>query len=98
MLIIVALIWGANSVASRLAAGEIGPMMLTWMRWAFCIVVLVLLTVSRRQTWRAVMRRWRYCAIMGVLGLTVFNALSYVSGHFTQAVNISVLQGASALM
>ncbi len=89
------LCWGGNAVASRIAVGVVSPMVLVALRWL--VVVLVLGLVARRQLvadWPVLRRRLRYVAAMGGLGFTAFNALFYLAGHSTTAVNIGILQGA----
>jgi drug/metabolite transporter (DMT)-like permease len=94
LLSLTALIWGGNSVAGRIAVGEISPMALVFMRWAIVCVPLLFLARGNLKKDFAVMRpRWRYVALAAVLGFTAFNTLFYVAAHRTSAVNISILQG-----
>src|SRR5918997_5623424 len=44
--------------------------------------------------WPVLALRWRFIALMGALGYTVFNALFYAAAHHTTALNITILQGA----
>ena len=94
LLTIVALSWGANGVAGRLAVGEISPMVLTTARWAISCCLLAL--VARRDIAAALpllAPRWFSVLWMGALGFTGFNALFYEAAHRTSAVNITILQG-----
>jgi drug/metabolite transporter (DMT)-like permease len=94
LLVFTMLIWAANSVAARLAVGEIPPMLLTCLRWTICCVALLI--TSRREIavhWRTLLPRWRYLFFMGTLGFTGFNALFYAAAHHTTAVNIAIIQG-----
>lgn len=99
LLILTTLGWGANSVASRMAVGQISPMTLTSARWG---LVLVLLLVSfRRKIGEAlplVRRQWVAVLLMGACGFTLFNALNYVAAHYTSAVNLSITQGTVPLL
>ena len=86
--------WGLNAIISRLAVGEISPMQLVTLRWLG--VVLLLLLVARRHIrgdWPVLSRHLPYLCLMGACGFSAFNALFYVAGHHTTAVNIGVLQG-----
>lgn len=95
LLTLTAAIWGGHSVVGRLAVGEISPLELTFLRWAFAFGPIA---YAARRTLRrdfAEMRaRWAFVGAMGALGFTAFNALFYVSAHYTSAVNISIIQGA----
>jgi len=86
--------FGLNANLSRLAVGEISPMLLVVLRWT--AVVSVLLVLMRRRlpaAWPELRARWLYLFLMGTLGLTAFNALFYLAGHSTTALNIGILQG-----
>ena len=94
LLVITMLIWAANSVAARLAVGEIPPMLLTSLRWAICCIAL--LATSHRQiaaNWRKLLPHWRYLLLMGTLGFTGFNAFFYAAAHHTTAINLAIIQG-----
>ena len=87
--------WGLNALFSKLAVGEIAPMQLVTFRWLG--VVLLLLVFTRkylRQDWPVLRQHLPYVFIMGAVGFTAFNALFYVAGHSTSAINIGILQGA----
>ena len=87
--------WAANSIFSRLAANEVSPMLLVTFRW-FGVLLLILVFARRyiAQDWPVLRIHLRYVAIMGACGFTGFNALFYVAGHTTTAINLGILQGA----
>jgi len=87
--------WAGNAVASRLAVGEVSPMVIVSLRWAMVSVLLLGMGPHRLvQAWPELRRNARKILLMGASGFTVFNALFYVSAHHTTAVNIAILQGA----
>ncbi len=95
LLTVTMLCWGLNANFSRLAVGEISPMQVVTFRWLG--VVLLLLVFARRnivRDWPVLRRHLPFLALMGVFGFTLFNALFYVAGHHTSAINIGILQGA----
>ncbi|MCP4388067.1 MAG: DMT family transporter [Gammaproteobacteria bacterium] len=94
LLIVTTGCWGLNAIISRLAVGEISPMQLVTFRWLG--VILILLLFARRQIirdWPILRRHLLFLGLMGSCGFTVFNALFYVAGHHTSAINIGILQG-----
>jgi drug/metabolite transporter (DMT)-like permease len=94
LLSLTALMWGGNSVAGRLAVGEISPMALVFGRWAIaCIPLLIAARANLTADLEIIRPRWRYIALAAVFGFTAFNALFYIAAHRTSAVNISILQG-----
>ncbi len=94
MLSVTAMCWGANALFSRMAAGEVSPMAVVLLRWVG-VSILLALFASRyvRRDWVALRPRLPFLFAMGALGFAGFNGLFYVSGHYTTAVNIGILQG-----
>lgn len=94
LLVLTTLMWGGNSIASRLAVGNISPMALTSLRWiAVCLVMPLLLRRELVRYWPQIKARWGFMLAMGLLGFTAFNAFMYVAGYSTSASNIGILQG-----
>ncbi|MCP8940182.1 DMT family transporter [Alsobacter sp. SYSU M60028] len=86
--------WAGNAVASRFAVGQISAMSITAGRWAVALAVLVLFTRREIRGCAPELRRqWPKIALMGAIGFTAFNALFYLAGHYTTAVNIAITQG-----
>src|SRR5271166_1850663 len=95
LLVLTTLIWAGHSIVGRLAVGQIGPMTLTFFRWAVALVpILVAAGPSLRRDWPTLRANWLYIAAMGTLGYTGFVALFYVAAHRTSALNLSIIQGA----
>ena len=95
LLVLTTLIWAGHSVVARMAAGEIGPMTLTCLRWALALApILASARPSLRRDWPALRAHWPYLLAMGALGYTGFNALFYLAAHRTSALNLSIIQGA----
>lgn len=86
--------WGANSVAARMAIGEVSPMVITCFRWA-AVAMFLALARSRdvKAAWPTLRPHLLKLILMAACGFTAFNALFYVAGHHTTAVNLSILQG-----
>ena len=93
-LTVATLCWGLNANFSRMAVGEVSPMQVVTFRWLG--VVLLMLVFARAdilRDWPLLRRHLPLLAIMGGFGFTAFNALFYVAGHYTTAINIGILQG-----
>ena len=93
LLFLATLGWGSNTIASRLAVGEVSPMLLIFLRWG--IVVVILLSLYWRQMideWPAIRPRLKWLLIMGGCGLSLFNAFFYIAAHSTTAVNLGIIQ------
>lgn len=95
LLALTTLIWGGNAVASRLAVDNISPMALTSLRWVgVCLIFPVVFRRELAAHWPVIRANAPQIALMGALGFTVFNALMYVAGHHTSAINMGITQGA----
>ena len=95
LLLLTMLAWAGNSIASRLAVGEVSPMVLTSVRWGLVLIALFGLQWRRIAAgWPAVWARWPTVLAMGASGYTFFNALYFTAAHHTTAVNLSIIQGA----
>ncbi|MGL4242507.1 MAG: DMT family transporter [Beijerinckiaceae bacterium] len=89
------LLWAGNTVAARLAVGNVSPMLLVLLRWVLaCAVLAFLARTAIKADWPQLKTRLPYLFLMGAFGYTGFNALFYVAGHHTTAINMGILQGA----
>lgn len=98
LLVATTLFWGGNVVAGKLAAGQVSPMAITFLRWLLACAALAL--VARRAIraeWRLIVPRWRYVLAMGGLGFTAFNALYYEAATLTSGVNMAIIQGSTPI-
>jgi drug/metabolite transporter (DMT)-like permease len=94
VLTLTALIWAGHAVVDRLAVGQIAPMTLTTGRWALALgPIMYIARRTLRRDLKALRPRWIFVAGMGTLGFTAFNALFYISAHYTSVINISLIQG-----
>ena len=85
--------WGTNTIASKLAVGEVSPMMLIFVRWVIVASLLCFLYWKPMKiAWPLVKSRLIWVLLMGGLGLSVFNALFYMSAHYTTALNLGIIQ------
>jgi drug/metabolite transporter (DMT)-like permease len=84
-------LWAANSVTGRLLAPLLPPMMLNFLRWALAFVFLLPFA------WRILRgdspmwpRMGRY-AVLGLLGVGVYNAMQYLAVKTSTPVNITLV-------
>ena len=85
--------WGSNAVASRLAVGEVSPMMLIFLRWGLVVILIFSLHGKEMiKEWPGIRNRLKWVFLMGGFGLSMFNALFYIAAHSTTAVNLGIIQ------
>jgi drug/metabolite transporter (DMT)-like permease len=99
MLTLVALIWGANAVAGKLAVGHVSPMMLTVLRWIVaCAVLAPFAWPNARRDWPLIRPRLPFLIALGVFGFSLFNALFYLALTYTSALNVVIEQASMPLV
>ena len=92
LLALAALGWGGNTIAARLAVGELSPMLLVSTRWL--MVAVLLLSIFPRSILEALKtykHRWLFLLAMGA-GLSGFNIMFYLAAHSTTAINLGLMQ------
>ncbi|GGH12754.1 membrane protein [Alsobacter metallidurans] len=98
LLLFTTLFWGGNVVAGKLAAGEVSPMAITFLRWFISCAALAMF--ARRAVlseWRVLAPRWLYIVLMAGVGFTTFNALFYEAATRTTGVNMAIIQGSTPI-
>lgn len=94
-LTLTALFWAGNTVAGRLAVGEVSLYTLVFLRWIMVIAALWPFYGGEvREKWGEIRPRLGRLVMMGALGFTGFNALYYYAAYHTSAINMGLLQGA----
>ncbi len=86
------LIWSGNTVVTKASAGVISPGSISFYRWLLAFIVL--LPFVGRTAWRnrALIREyWLKLAILGALGMVIYQSLAYEAAKTTSAVNMGVI-------
>jgi drug/metabolite transporter (DMT)-like permease len=92
-------IWTGNTLVTKLAAGVIAPGAIAFYRWL--IAGLVLTPFVARAVWRrraVVATHWPRLALLGVLGMGMYQSLAYEAARTTSAVNMGVIVATMPLM
>ncbi|MFK0162106.1 DMT family transporter [Rhizobium sp. NPDC090279] len=86
------LIWSGNAVVTKASAGLISPGSISLYRWLLAFVVL--LPFVGRAAWRnraQLREHWLKLAILGALGMVIYQSLAYEAAKTTSAVNMGVM-------
>jgi drug/metabolite transporter (DMT)-like permease len=95
LLTLTTLFWGGNSVAGKMASGEISPMLLTFARWAVAaLIVFAFAMPDIRRDWPVIRGNMGRLFLFGALGFTLFNVILYTALTKTSAVSSSIVQAA----
>jgi drug/metabolite transporter (DMT)-like permease len=86
------LIWSGNTVVTKAASGVISPGSISFYRWL--LAFLILTPFVGRAAWRnraLLGQYWVKLAILGALGMVVYQSLAYEAARTTSAVNMGVI-------
>jgi drug/metabolite transporter (DMT)-like permease len=91
--------WAANLVIGRAFAGSVGPLTLSWVRWAIAVAVMLPFALPELLAKRAVLRRhFRLLLVLAVLGFSCSNSLCYLALQETTALNASLINSVGPVM
>ncbi len=88
------LLWAGNALVGRLLADSVPPLALNALRWWLALVLLLPLgwraigSAARRQQ---ILQRWRPLAVLGLLGVGVYNALQYLALQTSTPINVTLI-------
>lgn len=90
------LFWGANAVVSRAGSFHVPTTGLAFWAWVTAFALLTPWTIRRvvRQR-RAILRRWKIIAALGVLGIGLFPQFLYGALGLTRSINVSLINTAT---
>ena len=100
MLTLPPLMWAGNAVIGRLMVDHSPPLMLNFMRWCGALLLLLPLgwhafaTPARRAE---VKQRWRYLALLGLLGVGMYNAMQYMALVTSTPLNVTLIAASQPL-
>jgi len=92
---LVMLLWAGNSIVGRAVRDDVGPFMLSFVRWAGASLILLPFALGPlRRDWAALRQNWLIVVVLGLTGVAAFNAIMYTGLHYTTATNGLLLQAA----
>jgi drug/metabolite transporter (DMT)-like permease len=94
------LMWAGNAVIGRLMVGHAPPVLLNLIRWCGALLLLLPLgwrafaTAERRAEVRV---RWPHLALLGLLGVGMYNALQYMALRTSTPLNVTLIAASMPL-
>lgn len=87
-LTLVMAMWAGNSIVGRAVRDDIGPFLLSLVRWSGALlIVLPFAWKHLRQDRAALLAAWKPVLALGLTGIAAFNALLYTGLHHSTASN-----------
>jgi len=84
------LLWAGNAVVGRAMVGQVPPLTLNLVRWLITGALLAPLA-WRQLRWIDVRERWRHLALLGLLGVGLYNALQYAALVTSTPINVTLV-------
>jgi drug/metabolite transporter (DMT)-like permease len=94
------LMWAGNAVIGRLMANHSPPLLLNFMRWSGALLILLPLgwrAFSTPERRAEVRQRWPYLALLGLLGVGLYNAMQYMALRTSTPLNVTLIAASQPL-
>jgi drug/metabolite transporter (DMT)-like permease len=100
MLTLPPLLWAGNSVIGRLMVDHTPPLMLNFLRWGGALLLLLPLgwpAFATRERRAELMQRWPHLALLGLLGVAMYNAMQYMALVTSTPLNVTLIAASQPL-
>lgn len=90
--VLATLIWSGNFIVARYSSQSVPPVMLATLRWG--CAALLMLPLGAAAFWRQrqlVQQHWPLLLLAAFTGISVFNTLVYVAGHYSEAIMLALI-------
>lgn len=91
LLSVAPLLWAGNAIVGHMVHTLVPPVLFNLMRWAIAFLILLPLAGSvfapRSPLWKS----WRRFAVLGLLGVGVYNALQYLALQTSTPINVTLV-------
>ena len=91
------LLWAGNAVLGAIVVASIPPLALNALRWSLAFVFLLPLGFRAFSRPRQIATRWRYLALVGLLGIGCYNAFQYLALTSSTPLNVTLIAASSSL-
>ena len=91
------LLWAGNAVVGRLVTDLVPPITLNFLRWVLAFAILLPLAAWVLRPGSGLWAHWRRFALLGLLGVGLYNALQYLALHTSTALNVTLVASSMPL-
>lgn len=85
------LLWAGNAVVGRLMQGSIPPVTFNFVRWLLAGLMLLPLAAWVLRPDSGLWPQWRRFALLGLLGVGMYNALQYLALRTSTPINVTLV-------
>ena len=93
LLVIPPLLWAGNAVVGRLVHDQVPPVTLNLLRWVLAFFILLPMAASIFQAGSGLWQNWKRFALLGLLGVGLYNALQYLALQSSTPINVTLVAG-----
>jgi len=91
--LLAAIIWGGNTIITKLCAESLAPIEISFYRWTLAVIVLTPFALrdvlKNRHLTKGIVGK---LIVLGMLGGVIFQTIAYYAAHFTSATNMGIIQ------
>ena len=84
-------LWAGNAIVGRLVREAVPPMTLNLLRWAIALLILLPLGRAAFKPGSGVLRNWRRYALLGLVGIGMYNSLQYLALQSSTPINVTLV-------
>jgi drug/metabolite transporter (DMT)-like permease len=91
LLIVPPVMWAGNAVVGRMIHELVPPITLNFLRWAIALLILLPLAHSIYRPGSGLWQHRRRFAVLGLLGIGLYNALQYLALQSSSPINVTLV-------
>lgn len=91
LLVTATLLWSGNAVVGSVISEMVPPITLNFFRWGIAFLILALFGGKILRHGSAMWRNWREYALLGLLGIGLYNTLQYMALHSSSPINVTLV-------
>ena len=97
LLIVPPLMWAGNAVVGRMMQGVVPPITLNFLRWLLAFAILLPVAGWVLRAGSGMWPHWRRFALLGLLGVGLYNALQYMALKTSTPLNVTLMASATPI-
>lgn len=91
LLVVPPLLWAGNAVVGRIVNAMVPPITLNFLRWAIALLILLPMAGWVFRPGSGIWPHWRRFAVLGLLGVGLYNALQYLALQSSTPINVTLV-------
>lgn len=91
LLTLAPLLWAGNAIVGRVVHDLVPPITLNFLRWAIALLILLPLAGPVFRPGSGLWPYWRRYAMLGLLGVGLYNALQYLALQSSTPINVTLV-------